>query len=41
MFSGVSSVSTRDAKESGDCGSGVFVAEEVDGVGDTLGGLGG
>jgi hypothetical protein len=29
-----SSVSTRDAGWPGDCGSGVFTAEEVDGVGD-------
>jgi hypothetical protein len=33
VFSGFSSVSTRDAEGPGDCGSGVFTAEEVDGVG--------
>jgi len=33
-ISGVSSVSTRDAEEPGVCGSGVFIAEEVDGVED-------
>jgi len=32
--SAVSSVSTRDAEEPGDCGSGVLRAEEIDGVGD-------
>jgi len=31
---GVSSISTSDAEGPGDCGSGVFIAEEVDGVGD-------
>ena len=34
MFSGVSLVSTTDAKGSGGCESFVFIAEEVDGVGD-------
>jgi len=34
FFSGVSSVSTRDAKGPGDYGIGVFIGEEVDGVGD-------
>jgi hypothetical protein len=29
-----SSISTRQAKGSGECGSGVFIAEKVDGVGD-------
>jgi hypothetical protein len=33
-FSGVSSVSTRDAEGPWDCGRGVFIAEEVHGVGD-------
>jgi hypothetical protein len=33
-ISGVSSLSTRDAEKPGDCGSGVFMAEEVDGVKD-------
>jgi hypothetical protein len=33
IFSGVSSVSTRDAEGPGDSGSGIFIAEEV-GVGD-------
>jgi hypothetical protein len=31
-FFGVSSISTSDAEGPGDCGSGVFIAEEVDGV---------
>jgi len=34
MFSAVSSVCTSYADGSGDCGSGIFIAEEVDGVGD-------
>ena len=34
MFSAVSMVCTSDAEGSGDCGSGVFIAEKVDGVGD-------
>lgn len=34
MLSEVSSVSTSDAEGPGGCGSGVFIAEEVDGVGD-------
>jgi len=34
VFSGVSSVCTRHAKGPGDCRRGVFVADEVDGVGD-------
>jgi hypothetical protein len=34
MFSGVSSVFTRDAEGPGNCGSGIFTAEEGDGVGD-------
>jgi hypothetical protein len=34
MFSGVSSVCTRDAEGPGDCESGVFITEEDDGVGD-------
>jgi len=34
MSNSVSSVCTSDAEGSGDCGSGVFIAEEVDGVGD-------
>ena len=34
MFYGVSAVSTRDAEGPGGCQSGVFVEEEVDGVGD-------
>jgi len=34
FFSGVSSVSTRDAEGPGDYGIGVFTGEEVDGVGD-------
>jgi hypothetical protein len=34
VFPGVSSVSTRDAEGPGHCGLGVFIAEEVDGVGD-------
>jgi hypothetical protein len=34
VFSGVSSVCNRHAEGPGDCGRGVFVAEEVDGVGD-------
>jgi hypothetical protein len=33
VFSRVTSVCTRDAEGPGDCGSGVFIAEEVDGVG--------
>jgi hypothetical protein len=32
--SGVSSLCTSDGKEPGDCGSGVFIGEEIDGVGD-------
>jgi hypothetical protein len=38
VFSGVSSVSTRIAEGPGDCGSGVFIAEEVDGIGDRVSG---
>jgi hypothetical protein len=34
MFSGVSSLSTRDDEGTGHCGSGVFIGEELDGVGD-------
>jgi hypothetical protein len=34
MFSGVPSLSTRDAEGTGHCGSGVFIGEEFDGVGD-------
>jgi hypothetical protein len=34
----VSSFSTRDAEGLGHCGSEVFIAEEVDGVGDKLSG---
>jgi hypothetical protein len=34
VFSGVSSVSTRHADGPGNCGSGVFIAEEVERVGD-------
>jgi len=34
LFFGDSSVSTSDAEGPGGCGSGVFIAEEVDGVGD-------
>jgi hypothetical protein len=34
VFSGVSSVSTRHAEEAGNCGSGAFITEEVDGVGE-------
>ena len=34
FFSGVSSVSTRYAEGPADCGSGVFIAEEVDEVGE-------
>jgi len=34
VFSGVCSICTRHAKGPGDCQRGVFVAEEVDGVGD-------
>jgi hypothetical protein len=34
MFSAVSLVCTSDVEGSRDCGSGVFIAEEVDGVGD-------
>ena len=34
VFSGISSVCTRHAEGPGECGRGVFVAEEVDGVGD-------
>ena len=34
VFSGVYSDSTRNAGP-GDCGSGVFTGEEIDGVGDT------
>jgi len=30
----ISSISTRQAEGSEECGSGVFIAEEVDGVGD-------
>jgi hypothetical protein len=30
----ISSISTKQAKGSGECGSGIFIAEEVDGVGD-------
>ena len=30
----ISSISTRQAEGPGECGSGVFIAEEVDGVGD-------
>jgi len=30
----ISSISTRQAEGSGECGSGVFITEEVDGVGD-------
>jgi hypothetical protein len=33
LFSGVSSISTKDAKGPGHCGSGIFIAEGVDGVG--------
>lgn len=33
IFSGVSSDSTRDAEGTGDYGIGVFLGEEVDGVG--------
>jgi len=33
-FSVVSAFSTRDAEGPGDCGSGVFIAEEVDGIGE-------
>jgi ribosomal protein S27AE len=32
VYNGVSSVYTRDAKCPGDCGSGVFIAQEIDGV---------
>jgi hypothetical protein len=35
VFSGVSSVSTRDTEEPGGCEAGVFTAEELDRVGDT------
>jgi hypothetical protein len=34
FFSGVSSVSNRYAEGPADCGSGVFIAEEVDEVGE-------
>jgi hypothetical protein len=34
MFLGVSSPSTREAGGPGQCGSGVFIGEEIDGVGD-------
>jgi hypothetical protein len=34
MFLRVSSLSTRDAEGTGHCGSGVFIGEELDGVGD-------
>jgi hypothetical protein len=34
MFLGVSSLSTRDTEGPGHCGSGVFIAEELGGVGD-------
>jgi hypothetical protein len=37
-FSGVSSVFPRDAAEPGECGSGVFVTEEVRGAGDKASG---
>ena len=33
MFSGVSSVTARHAEVPGDCGSGVLIAEEDDGIG--------
>jgi hypothetical protein len=33
IFSVVSAVSTRDSQGPGDCGLGVFIDEEVDGVG--------
>jgi len=33
LFSEVSSISTRDAEGPADCGSGVFIAEEFDGIG--------
>jgi len=34
MFWGVSSLSMRDTEGPGHCGSGVFIREELDGVGD-------
>lgn len=34
MFSAVSLVCTSNTEGSGNCGSGVFIAEEVDGVRD-------
>jgi len=34
VFSVISSVSTRNAERTGACGSGIFIAEEVDGIED-------